>query len=401
MMAPRASAALLALGLAACGEAVPPAAPPPAPSAAPAVATTGKAPLPPPPAAAPTPRPAPRPDEPLPGLTRPFVTVALQGARAPIIAVHGRGPRDLWFLADDPAATTGPGPLGAVLHSDGEKLLERIVPVCYGGIAGIVTSRNEVVMLGTNLWFRGVPSTFRGFIDLHPSRGGKRRPNCNTDWYSAGTTVGGDEHLWTLNCGPKGEDCQIASTGGRSASFPAFDPSSVNPGEPVSLAVRGLWMKAPADGWMVANDEDGHGFLWRYNGVVWVRTATVDEGLDVVALWVDEETHPWLLARRGKDSPETGILRYDGQALRAIGVPATFAATLVVGTSARDVWFLGAGAAVHQWDGQRLRAGVAPFPVADAWAAPGGEVWITGPVPDSGGPPAGVVAHTRALPEVR
>jgi hypothetical protein len=140
----------------------------------------------------------------------------------------------------------------------------------------------------------------------------------------------------------------------------------------------------------VTVDADRRLWLHRYNGVTWAPVATIDKDLWVVDLWVDEEGHPWLTARRGEkwDDPATTVLRFDGHALRSLPVPASFATRFVRGTSSSDVWFAGAGSKVYQWDGKQLRQGPAPFDASDVWSSPGGEVWLVG----SGG-----AAHTAPL----
>ena len=163
------------------------------------------------------------------------------------------------------------------------------------------------------------------------------------------------------------------------------------------LPIDTLSMHGLDDGWITSIDEDRRARLLRYNGVTWAPQATFDPGLAIVAMWVDEQAHPWLLARRGgkEEDPANVVLRFDGQALHSVPVPASFAARGVQGTSARDVWFVGAGRTVYQWDGQRLRQGEAPIDVADAWSSPGGEVWIVGTGDKA------VAARTAPLAEVR
>jgi hypothetical protein len=166
--------------------------------------------------------------------------------------------------------------------------------------------------------------------------------------------------------------------------------------EPRALRTRYWQIRGDDDGWMVLDGEPERPQLLRYNGVTWRVVSPLDD-LDITGMWVDPEGHPWLTA-------EGALVRSDGVTTTRLPVTEAFAPTTITGTSARDVWFFGPGKQVHQWDGERLRRGEAPFEVGNAWAAPNGEVWITGRwdhenyAATTG---AGVVARSAALPGVQ
>jgi hypothetical protein len=139
-------------------------------------------------------------------------------------------------------------------------------------------------------------------------------------------------------------------------------------------------MRGAADGWMVHEGGDGNPWLFRFNGVAWARRLPLPLGLNIVDLWADDEGQAWLALRRGgKDGDPADILaRTDGQAYTALAVPKSFAIQTIRGSGAKDIWFLGDNRKVYQFDGKQLRQGAAPFPVADAWGSPDGDVWFAG-----------------------
>ena len=191
--------------------------------------------------------------------------------------------------------------------------------------------------------------------------------------------------------------CRIRAQDGPCALGTAWAPSFNEPsGDAIDMGIHHIaaWMHGLDDGWLLTWGEDGRKWLHRYNGVTWAPVATIEKELSVIDLWVDEERRPWLTVRRGRqwDGPANMVLRFDGKALQALPVPASFTTGLVRGTSSRDVWFVGAGRKVYQWDGERLRQGEAPFDASDAWSSPGGEVWMVG---------ERQVAHTAPLGEAR
>ena len=385
--------------VAACGgEVPPPAASPPLPSPAPRV--EAPSPVPPPPASPslavspPTPqaaRAAAQPlAEPLLPLTRPFVTVQLAGVDAELVSVGGRGPRDLWFLTPEEGGEKFHPTIGQVIHHDGKRLLERIVPCPAYAYGRLFVARDEVLVEGANMYFRGVA----GHVWASVGGGGK---DCNGIEFSSGLAVAASGgRAWRLACDYGGGRCSLQASGAPEAALPRVYPS-LGAAEEELGGVEALWMRADDDGWMAHRDEDGRALLLRYNGVTWTPRAVLDDGLEVANLWVDEDGLVWLAARPSGgawNAPATAVLRFDGRALAEVAVPPAFAARFVRATGARDVWFLGAGVDVYQWDGQRMRQGKAPFVAADAWAAPGGEVWIV--EGEKGG--KGVAAHTAPAP---
>jgi hypothetical protein len=415
-----------------CGVAVPPLAAAPA-SAAPSATA---APVASPPASAAVARPAfylnapaspplvlpPALAEPLPPLSRPFVSVTLPGIRGMLASVSGRSSQDLWFLSDE---ETAPADLmsgaGVVFHYDGKKVKSYGQPCARALFGSVAVSKDSVLAMGSRPWTRGVWPHFRAALLAN----GKW--DCYGDTVVGGLTVSSGDHLWKASCVGDPWLCHIEVEGGPAIALPFFDGSfrdrEAHPPEPLAMAMR-----AADDGWMVLGGDDSRQWLVHYNGVTWEPRAGLDEGLEVVDLWVDGEGHVWMTARRGKqatssvvqgpadyawetdthsnDNAEANlILRFDGHTLSALAVPASFKTQLVRGSGPQDVWFVGLDRTVYQWDGTQLRQGEAPLLVLDAWMSPGGELWLVGSdaeIDEKGEVKKpmtlGLVAHTAALP---
>lgn len=367
--------AALALAAGSAGAAPPPSAPPSAAPTVPAAPPPQAAAAPPakePSLPALAPRPATPPlDEALPPLTRSFARVQMKGVKEPFIAVGGRGPRDVLFLTEESFGQVRGsimGGAGIIYRSDGERVVERMVPCGHYSFSSIVASRDEIVLDGHNMWFRGVPgrlwSSFAG--------GGAKRAawECSR-MFRGGFAVASGGQVWRYECSYAG--CAVTAPGLPEVPL----PEGAGNGE-----VMALWMRAADDGWVIVPEGDGRSALFRYNGVAWTRRASLDD-LEAREMWGDGDGHLWILAHRGAQKGQhqtaaNAVLRFDGRTLVEVAVPRGFAASLLRATGPEDVWFVGAERRAYQWDGQRLHQGEAPFAPTDAWAAPGGELWIVG-----------------------
>lgn len=374
---------------AAPSTAVPAAAPAAAPPAAASAAPAARVPA------------APSQAEPLPPLTRPFVTVTLPGVSGALVGVHGRGPRDIWFLTDE-EFDDGHYHIsqGGLVHHDGNRVIKQHRPDCMGAqYSGILTDRDSVLLTGMNAYTRGVSQMTVSLT---------RKGQWVCGWGYSTTHVSPGELAWTAMCGSRGgSDCFLTRADGRAAPLPSH-AFAADTEEAAPLGIGVLWMRGLDDGWMTSLGKEA--WLFRYNGVTWAPQAALGNGVEALDMWVDEEEgYVWLLAHRAsaEQKGEDMVLRFDGRALHALPLPPGFAASRVIGTGPRDVWFVGEGRAVYQWDGERLRQGQAPFAVSDAWAARGGEVWIVGAGSEATGKEArdgagtAVAAHTAFRSEVR
>jgi hypothetical protein len=379
---------LVALG-AGCAAAPPPVMPPAPPPAEPAAPPAPPDPAPPekePELPALAKRAAPPPiDEALPPLTRTFANVRIAGVKDPFIAVGGRSAREVLFLTEEGHRPRHRGIFvvgtGILYRTDGERVVERMEPCGEYSFGSIAASRDEILLAGSNLYFRGVPGGLWASFAA-PAPGKRAEWDCSSQ-FARGSALSSGGRVWRLACtyGP----CVIEASG----APPVRPPTIASPRDPRGSveSVTAFWMRAPDDGWAVQDEGDNRYALFRYNGVSWTKRASLDD-LEPWDMWVDGEDHVWILARRGAPVPSGSssrdrtsanvVLRLDGRALTELRLPRDFEATSLRATGPSDIWFLGHGRAVFQWDGQRLRRGEAPFPASNAWAAPGGEVWIIG-----------------------
>jgi hypothetical protein len=364
---PRASLLLLPF-LAACA-AVPPAAPPsPAPiPAAPSAAVTA-APAPPePPSDATAPEdedPEPL-TEPLAAATRSFTPVALPKASS-IVSIHGRSPRELWMLTGD----------GDVIEHDGARAGRVHRKPCLPTQPTQLPWRHDLVLTtpsevrvygigpGNRADWAESRAIFRGGR-WHCELGGPATPYVEladgVSW-SAWHSYGGNESI------------QITVTGGP----PAPVPHAL--GETLGPYHAGMWMRTPTDVWMA-----GASTLYRFLGVSW-RALPLPPRVQVITLRAEEDGSAWIVTAPAGSDPfydqeppaGDGLMRWDGERFERLRVPADFRASRVVGSGPRDVWFVGGGSVVHQWDGTSLRRADVGFRVTAAWGSKGAGTWLGG-----------------------
>jgi len=315
--------------------------------------------------------------------------------RAEIISIHGRNPHDIWFLTEDQT----------VLHDDGKRIVDRYVEPCgwgnYGDTEGGVSTRfaqilvdkEKVHVLGES---RDPYTRVGGDLTATLSKNNKKW-SCKEQGITPALAASFGDHTWKLAHNMASAACRLRALDGPCASPPSWAPSYAEPsGDAVDMGIDSiaLWMFGVDDGFIVTFDDEGRLWIHRYNGVAWSPVAALDKEIRIMNLWADDERHLWLTARRGGHwgDPATMILHFDGKALRALPVPASFKTRFVHGTSARDVWFFGAAGKVYQWDGETLRQGAVSSDASDGWSSLGGEVWL---VSKDG------VWHTAPLGEVR
>jgi hypothetical protein len=351
----------------------------PSPAASSAASSSSPAPAP-APTAAPAPAPASVPRGALPPLTRGWIEITLGNPRPEILSVHGRGPDDVWLLTKEQE----------VLHFDGKRVARRYAKPCGWGDAsgsGVGTRLHQIVVddaavhvLGE---LRGPESRVGSALTASLSRAGKW--SCVESGMATIAASSAGKMTWQLGHNFQSGPCFLRVLGGPCATTPEWAPSYLEPsGDAVDSGIHSiaLSMAGVDDGWIVTVDADGTNRLLRYDGVTWFPKGAIERPARLVDMWVDDRRSPWLLTGPGwwnrdkKDAPPTRVLRFEDGALRPFPVPGGFDAGIVRGTSAKDVWFVGANAKAYQWDGEVLREGEVPFDAAEAWSSPGGQVWI-------------------------
>jgi hypothetical protein len=286
---------------------------------------------------------------------------------AKIIAIDGRNSKDIWMLTDN----------GVVLQDDGKDIKFRQAKPCgwgeysreFNGVGtalfNIVVDENEVHVVGQS---RSPTMRYGREIRATLARNGKwtcsEKSLVPDHMHSAGALT------WRAAYAMEGDACRIGSLAGHCTSGPRFAPTHIDPPrDSVDMGIENIamWMHGPDDGWVVTLNEEFHGNLYRFNGVTWTKQTNIDEeDVRVNSIWGDEQHHLWMTAG---DRSSTVIFRYDGKNLTSIPTPASFAASMMRGHSSRDIWFSGAGGAIYQWDGSRLRQGKLPDEVSAMWVS--------------------------------
>lgn len=283
---------------------------------------------------------------------------------AKIIAIDGRNSKDIWMLTDN----------GVVLQDDGKEIKFRQAKPCGWGefsrefnglgtsLYNIVVDENEVHVIGQS---RGPNTRVGTEIRATLARNGKwtclEKSLIPDQVHSSGALT------WRAAYNMDNDVCRIGSSAGHCTSGPRFAPTHIDPvRDSVDMGIHNLamWMHGPDDGWVVTLDEMFHGTLYRFNGITWIKQTNLDEDVRIDSIWGDEQHHLWMTAG---GSTSTSLFRYDGKTLTPIPTSDAFAASMMRGHSSRDIWFSGAGTAIYQWDGSRMRQGKVPDEVSDMW----------------------------------
>lgn len=382
----------VAILLAGCEGALPPAetpAPPPAPP--PPVAT---APVVTPPALrlvavdAVAEEPSPPLPEPLGAITRSFERVALPASVGAIEAVGGRDARHVWMVSAS----------FDLLSWDGARLSRAKAPSCpfhyeinLGGgtqryvyeprYTRLTVTSDEIVLGGLRPQI-GPRGSYALDVEAR-SRTGKGKWICHETGgvFPPIERIAGTARLHMRVSTSKG-----LTIDGRPAPLPADEMN-----EGVDLGGR-----AADDLWLWSTELDR---VWQGNGVAWqLRPTRLAQLIDV---WLDEAGHPWVL---GVDARQRGVvLRWDDDAgtWKRLPIQDVAGAELIRGAG-RELWLIG-GTYVYHWDGRVLRRASAPVAkVKGAWISASGELWIVGADPsrqvktDEDPVPAGVAYRVPA-----
>jgi hypothetical protein len=382
----------MAFALAACASppAIPASPPPEPPSVAPAASAEPRASVLVVDPVALDPEPEAAPPEPVAGR---FVPVDLPRVSA-LEAIGGAGPKDLWMVGAD----------REVIHWDGARAARTASPRCVsrtqwmdaGGrwhpetadtdYHAIAAWRGEVLLQGSHI---------KGQIPIQVTA----RSRDGAAWECA--MVGGlGTRRWVIG----GALFEIEAN---ASGFFLVDgrrlPSPMGQNELDML----LAARTDRDLWLA-----DYSRVWHWNGVA--HEPRSPRMARVIDLWVDETGAAWVLGRaRAPEDPRQpasdradALARWDPAAgrFRRVAVPRGFEATIIRGTSARDVWMFGSEAWFH-WDGERVRrAPPALDGVGGVWSEIGGELWVAGSRLDrSARDPkkARAGAAVRVLPEVR
>lgn len=328
--------------------------------------------------------------------TRRFEPIALPSMGA-VLAVDGRGPKDVWMLGENSALLRWNGaraerqkapscPSHVVMSFAGSKPRSYDAEPVYRRLT--VAPREIIVGGPRSAW--GYRGSYTVFVEAR-SRGGSAWSCGMANGF--GTPIhraAGDGVLDILRVGQPS-----FAIDDRPAPVP--DDMSSEESLLVARSSDDVWIGSPL-----------YASLWHWNGVAWnPRPAAIATLFD---LWTDESGAAWVLGSTAKNAREGDlVLRWDlaAKAWRSVPLPPDLRATRLGGTSARDVWLFGTKA-WFQWDGVALRRADALLGEVNAtWSTATGELFVVGADrtkkvgTGKDATPAGAAFHALAVEEER
>jgi hypothetical protein len=336
---------------------------------------------------------------------------AAQLGPAPIAAMGGSGPDDLWVaggvyahfdrgawevLDDDQALAAGtvglwgdsPDNVWAVTGALGLKQFDGTVwrehwdsPVAFEGVWGssaadvhVCGGQGTVQRLNGNAWDTERLAGWQSCRSVHgasstfaiASTGGPFAYRLSGDqWVRFGTGAALNGAIWTHGSG-------IAMAPGPAGTVLRYDGSSWSPlatGSPALL--HAVWGSSPADVWAGGTG----GTLLHYDGTAWTPVPSGTSGT-VRRIW---GTSAALVFAVADESSGSQVLRYDGAAWQTVHASVNRLWS-IHGRTATDVYAVGEAGTIVRWDGQQWHAESSSTAEAltDVWASPEGDVFAVG-----------------------
>jgi hypothetical protein len=295
-------------------------------------------------------------------LPRRFEVVRLPRKVTGLVAVSGRGERDVWMLGDRQE----------LLRWQGSSLAVVKTPSCpfvadFRRIGGAVMRTEpfydtlavlpgSVAVLGKRHEY-GTRGSYA--IDIEARTTDTRRWSCIGNGYpSTLRSMAGDAEIGVWRS--SGHDGPVWIDG-RQAPL----PEAAKGVDDLSVAGR-----SAADLWLW----NGSAAVWHFDGLAW-QPRPLPTGT-AVDLWVDAGGAAWVLGAGH-------LQRWDGEAgaWRRLPFAVGEDAFALRGVSAREVWIFGKTRAAL-WNGRELRRGELPVEeIHAAWVSAAGEVWVVGTDP--------------------
>jgi hypothetical protein len=312
----------------------------------------------------------------LPPATRTFQKVDV--GMSPILSVTGWGDK-VHLLGDDNRIVTYAG--GRVVKDEPHVCIPSPNAMEFARFAALHATAQGLIALGT-----GVVPKSRSFPGVMVAKAAKTgRWSCEWKWWWGPVTMVSAPGLsWVITVG----------FGGQPELHAVEGPALPMPTIPLTRHVRAASV-SPQEAWMLAWSADMM-TLARTTAPIGSEHGTAEGWMSMppppfeyaVDLWADGAGTLWVIGAKRPTEPEykwpdvklegIELARWGDGGWVKVPTPASFNASLVMGTAKNDVWFFGEGTAL-QWDGKELREGVLPIakPRA-AWSPREGELWIVG-----------------------
>src|SRR6185503_8519596 len=114
--------------------------------------------------------------------------------RAEIISIHGRSPKDIWFLTADQI----------VLHDDGKRIVDRYVRPCGWDFAQIIVDKDSVRVLGES---RGMDTRIGS--DVTATLGKRGTWSCGGHGLVPSVATSSGDHTWKLAHNFDSDPCRL------------------------------------------------------------------------------------------------------------------------------------------------------------------------------------------------
>jgi hypothetical protein len=334
-----------------------------------------------------------------------WASVPPPSGRIVLSSVWGHASTDLWFAGEEQVDPAAPDldPSGYVVHWDGsswgppEVVSTYDTPVggIFGSSAGDVHAAGWSVALG---WSDGAWSTqnLQGQFDTTwesgPSDvwaaglGGVMAHWDGAAWtqitppprpmgvYSA-AAIWADtpSDAWAAGNGPV--DAQLAHWNGST-----WEPSTISAASPAYLYFVDIWGTGPNDVWGTGSGPDPTGGrIIHWDGTTWSDMFDMPHIYEFAGMWGAAPNDVWFAGGNGV------IAHWDGKGITTTTLPTMDGFSVIVGTSANDIWALGGAndalSSIYHWDGSGWTAATVPQTsgfVSGAYAASPNDIWAVG-----------------------
>lgn len=141
-----------------------------------------------------------------------------------------------------------------------------------------------------------------------------------------------------------------------------------------------FYARSPTSIWAIQSEAGASSVTaYQYNGAYWQEREAPPLAA-ATAIFEDSDETLWILGTDAKS--RNRLMRWSGRGWSETAIPADFSASMIVGTSPANIWFIGEKRWYGLEEGQ-LVAMDAPFAATAVWSDEAGDIWIAGRQADS------------------